>query len=490
MNVMKKFFKRSMAMIIAMIMVLSAMVFTASAQDVLPSEDFEEEDGVYHIENESDMLSFMAMAEFYGWYAGKTISLDDNLDMTGIPWVSVASFRGVFEGNGHYIKGLTIESTGKNISMFKNCMNATFKNVRFTDAYIKGVDLVSVVCNVSMGTVVFDNVYVHGTVEATSVRPAGFVAYTNTDATLKFNNCVSDVTCKGGVKQSSGFVAQHANTGAYAEFTDCVFIGDISQSDKRSNGFIGLCDAPTKMTRCISLGKNDDNAMSGDFMTLHMQGGQGETKTKLELIDCFGVTAIDTQMAVGYDNPKNYEIYVTYNGIVNYFYNDTNTTDKSLLDDKDGFESAFKYLIKGEKNNFNKDTFKTTYPAYASCVITEDTVEYAEGKNINVMMPSLTNDLIDGKLDTTPPLEDNNATGGDESGDNTDNTTGTTDNTTDNTTDDKKDDATTEAPKTTEPAATEPAEAEKGCGGVIGAGAATVMAVAALAVVATRKKED
>ena len=489
---MKKFFKKSLALVIALMMLISACAFTASAEDIIPSEDFmEDENGVYHIKNESDMLAFMAMAEFYGWYAGKTISLDDNLDMTNVPWVVVTSFRGVFEGNGHYIKGITIESTGKNISMFKNCMNATFKNVRFTDAYLKGADLVSVVCNVAMGEVVFDNVYVHGTVEATSVRPAGFVAYTNTNAVLKFNNCVSDVTCKGAVKQSAGFIAQHTNTGASVEFTDCVFIGDISQADKRSNGFIGLCDGATKMTRCIALGKNNDNAMSGDFMTLYIQNAQLPNKTKLELIDCFGVTDIDTQMAVGYDNPKNYEIYVTYNGIVSYFYNDTNETDKSLLDDKDGFDRAFKYLVKGEKNNFNKDTFKTDYPAFASWVVTEDTVEYAEGKTINVMMPSVTKDLIDGKLDTTPPIEDNNATGGDESTDSTDSTTGTTDNKTEDKTEDKKDDATTEAPKTTEPAATEPVKTEKkGCGSVIGAGAATVMAVAALAVVATRKKED
>ena len=239
------------------------------------------------------------------------------------------------------------------------------------------------------------------------------------------------------------------------------------------------------MTRCISFGKSDDNVLSGDFMTLHLQKAQLPNKSKIELIDCYGVSN-GTQTAVVYGDPKNYEIYVTYDGIVNYFYTDTDETTKSLADDQENFEMRFKYLINGDKVNYNAATFTTENAVFANWVATGETVEYAEGKTIAVVMPSMTKDLIDGKLDTTPPIEEGNSTGDGSSNEEAENKT---EDKKDDKKDDKTDSTTTEAPVTEAPATTEPAEA-KGCGSVIGVGAATVMAVATLAVVATRKKED
>jgi len=476
---MKKLLTRTLAMVMTIVMLLSMAVFTASADEVLPSEDFEEENGVFHIENASDMLAFAGMAGWYEWYAGKTVSIDANIDMTGVAWTMVASFKGTLEGNGNCIKNLKIEGAGQ-LGIFKELNGATIKNLRILDSSVKTTDsMAGGIAVLASNATSFENVYIDSTVETSNnMRPGGFIGYTNKNASVTFKNCVSDTTCIG-TRQGSGFIAQHTNENAYAEFTDCAFIGDISQGGKRGTGFVGLCDADTKFTRCISFGKNDDNLVAGDFATLNRQGGQGDNKSKHEFYDCYGVSAFDVQPAVVLDNPQGMDIFVYYGGSLLYSKECADSTTALTDNEKANFESSFKYLIKGETVKYSKDTFKIMYPVFADWTVTDVEVEYYKNKNVAVAIPTSIVTLLSGSTDV--PVVDNQTPSGDanQTPDQSDN----------------NDETETQAPETSDTkaetnAVTEDVKEDKGCGGVIGAGAIAIIAVAGAAVVATRKKED
>ncbi|MBE6706509.1 MAG: hypothetical protein E7577_02575 [Ruminococcaceae bacterium] len=478
---MKKLLTRTLAIILTLLMVLPMAAFMTSAEEILPSEDFMEEDGVFHIENASDMLAFAGMAEWYQWYTGKTVSIDANIDMTGVAWTMVTSFRGTLEGNGHCIKNLTVDGTGQ-VSIFKETSNATIKNIRFLGCTVKTPSgTTGGIAVLASGTTLFENVYLDTTVETSpQVRPGGFIAYTNKNAHVTFKNCVSAATLIGS-QHGAGFVAQHTNEGASVEFIDCAFIGDVSQIGKRSTGFVSLCDADSKFTRCISFGKNDSNLQSGDLAVLNRQGGQGENKSKHEFYDCYGITDVKDQTAVVYDNPLGMDIAVYYDGERVYSKECANI-ESTLADDKINFEFAFKYLIKENTVNFTKEDFKTEYTAFAEWTVTDQVVEYSEGKTVPVIIPTVVKTLIDGSTDVPPPA--NNETpddGADQTPDNGSTQTPDTGNTDTEAATEAATDAATEA---------ETEEAKRGCGGIIGVSALAVLAVAGAAVVITRKKED
>ena len=323
----------------------------------------------------------------------------------------------------------------------------------------------------------------HTTVDTgTAQRPAGFVAYTNVDANVTFKNCVSDATLKGD-KHGGGFIAQHANKGAKATFIDCAFIGDLTGVGlKRSTGFVGITDADTTFTRCISFGKNSDNVNNGDFANLIQQNGQKPNKSTIVINDCYGITADPAQRAFVLETLKGMDITLTYGGTT-LFTNEVADCETAMSDDdKATLDSRIKYLIEGETVNFDKTTFKTMYPVFADWTVTDVEVEYAEGKTITAVLPTSIVTLLAGSTDV-PTAGGQTPEGGDDQTP-SDNQTPSADNNTE-----------TQAPETTDTeAATTAAETEatedRGCGGIIGVGAVVVMAVAGAAVVATRKKED
>ena len=479
---MKKLLTRTLAIILTLLMVLPMAAFMTSAEEILPSEDFMEEDGVFHIENASDMLAFAGMAEWYQWYTGKTVSIDANIDMTGVAWTMITSFRGILEGNGHCIKNLTVDGTGQ-VSIFKEIRDATIKNIRFLGCTVKTpAGTTGGLAVLVSGTTLIENVYTDTVVDTgTAQRASGFFGYSNSNVNVTFKNCVSNATliCD---KHGAGFIAQHANPGSKAEFIDCVFMGDLSRAGKRATGFTAVTDGDMKFTRCLNLGKNGDNALSGDFATLHKQLAARETNTKYEFYDCYGITATKDQTAVVLENPLGMDMAVYYDGELAYSKQCENVNATTLLDDKINFEFAFKYLIKENIVNFTKEDFKTEYTAFAEWTVTDQVVEYSEGKTVPVIIPTVVKTLIDGSTDVPPPA--NNETpddGANQTPDNGSTQTPDTGNTDTEAATEAATDAATEA---------ETEEAKRGCGGIIGVSALAVLAVAGAAVVITRKKED
>ena len=480
---MKKLLTRTLAMVMTLVMLLSMAVFTTSAEEILPSEDFAEVDGVFHIKNASDMLAFMGLAEFYEWYAGKTVSLDANVDMTGIDWTMIGSFRGTFDGNGYAIKGVKIHANSDYVGLFNKLVNATFKDVRFIDLDISSNNSASGIGVSFAGTCTFENVYVSGKIACSNTRAGGFVSYGEVAGKVVFTNCVSACTVSG--QRASGFVAQLNYDGSSAEFTDCAFIGDSTGAGKYSGAFVALAVGNIKMTRCVSIGKESTNTetTTAAFMYIDNQNKITATSTPatVELVDCYA--AINERPAIGTHSTRSWGFNVTIKYGTATVYSKESSSTATLASDATTIAERVKYLAKGDTVTTTKDNFATTCSYLTDWEATNDIVAYAEGKTVVMVLPKDMYAFINASTDVptdngqTPEGGDQTPSGGDSQ------TSGTSNNTE------------TEAAETTDTeaattAAQTEATKEKGCGGVIGVGAVAVMAVAGAAVVATRKKED
>lgn len=90
------------------------------------------EDEEYYVVN--DISDFVAAMNLGGEWLKKNYCLNNDVDLNGYEWTPVckdndSAFRGVFEGNGHTIYGLEIDSNSNNIGLFGYTKNAEIKNL-------------------------------------------------------------------------------------------------------------------------------------------------------------------------------------------------------------------------------------------------------------------------------------------------------------------------------------------------------------------------
>jgi hypothetical protein len=100
-----------------------------------------------------------------------TITLTDDVNLTGKAWIPIRGFAGIFEGNGHTITGLTISAadaiTISNIGMFETlAAGATVRNVVLSGVNINAMNgsYVGAVVGNNAGTI--ENVHVSGLIRA------------------------------------------------------------------------------------------------------------------------------------------------------------------------------------------------------------------------------------------------------------------------------------------------------------------------------------
>ena len=112
--------------------------------------------GTIYIENEAEFGLMAYNVNSGNDYLGTTIVLNTDLDMSAHYWTPIGTndkhpFRGNFDGNGHTISGIIVNSTGSNNGLFGYVMGSYhslvgyqgcdfIKNLVLKDSYIKGGD--------------------------------------------------------------------------------------------------------------------------------------------------------------------------------------------------------------------------------------------------------------------------------------------------------------------------------------------------------------
>ncbi len=190
-------------------------------------------------------------------FPSMSFKLTADLDMTGVAFSGLCSsstpFTGVFDGNGHVIKGLSYNNTATNTLALINATNgATIKNLGIEKANIIGRnDIAAIVGTMSGGTMeacYVGNSYIEGNDHVASL--AGKIY-----GGAVIHDCYSNATIFSRSSQAGGLggVILDANS----KVSKCYFSGKVTipTSSTRPGGIVALIDNNNGITieYCVNL---------------------------------------------------------------------------------------------------------------------------------------------------------------------------------------------------------------------------------------------
>lgn len=181
----------------------------------------------FEIDNLKEFLGLKKLVtEGTQLFEGKTINLTADIDLSKIDWTPIGgagtvldatkTFKGTFDGNGHVITNLTINTdateTSGYVGLFASTVGATIKNVK-----LYGVDITAIntsaagVVGCAVDTVI-ENVIVNGEIKALNAGGIVYMmknyvneAYSGEDETY-VKNCVSNVDITIYSQQDKGVI--------------------------------------------------------------------------------------------------------------------------------------------------------------------------------------------------------------------------------------------------------------------------------------------
>ncbi len=162
---------------------------------VLPTEPVKEnEEGVYEISNERQLLWLAEQVNANNTFDGKTVKLAADIDLAGIEWTPIGNvvsypsttFAGTFDGQEHVISNLTAAAAGDGGvaaaglfgSITGEVQNVTLKNVNVTSTHYAGALVGYSSTNVGMK---ISNCHVDGGTITSAAEPVGEGKYGNGD---------------------------------------------------------------------------------------------------------------------------------------------------------------------------------------------------------------------------------------------------------------------------------------------------------------------
>lgn len=213
-----------------------------------PCDDCGYTDGKYHIATVTELTNWSAAVNGGNDFNGKTVVLEDNVDLTGVEWTPVGTgttFRGTFDGQGNTISNLVVSGT-EGVGLFGSVVG-TIKNVVLDTAQITGNHYVGGIagyaygeisgCTVKNATItatpneVSDGVYDNGD------KVGGIVGYLSAEPTgILKDNTVEDVELAGyrdigGVAGMVNTVPSSSATVSGNEVTSVAVVADQTKTE-------------------------------------------------------------------------------------------------------------------------------------------------------------------------------------------------------------------------------------------------------------------
>ena len=159
------------------------------------------EDAPYLIRSLNDLVWFRDNVNAGNNYQGKFIRLAENIDLNNAEWTPIATFNGVFDGNGKTISNLVVNGEGKsNQGFFGQTNNGEIKNLTINNATVKGRLNVGVVAGTPY-TSKYTNIKVTGNVVVEGMAYVGGVGGKN--AYANWTDITVDVNAESYVKATS-----------------------------------------------------------------------------------------------------------------------------------------------------------------------------------------------------------------------------------------------------------------------------------------------
>jgi len=311
--------KKLIATILTLVLVISGMVYLKPADTVQAASDTwdgtvdtdwytgNETAAEYTLTTAEQLAGLASLVNNWTNFAGKTIKLGADIvlnegseaDWAKTPpankWVPIGdgkgtgtghTFRGVFDGAGHKISGMYMESTSNYqqglfgvVAYVSGSFAApAIQNVSVVNSYIKNpsaekvgmlVGQVYVANSVNQTEICVENIYLQGAIVSTysNARVGGVCGMMNlqtpASSTARFKNIVSDVDVSStSTKMLGGIVSCNTASTSYAAsndiFENCVNLGDLI-SDWNGSTVGGLYGntsnhANVTITNCVNAG--------------------------------------------------------------------------------------------------------------------------------------------------------------------------------------------------------------------------------------------
>ena len=248
-------------------------------------------------------------------FAGKTITLSNDLDLLNLEWTPIGTsanpFKGNFDGNGHTISNLKINKpSSSNVGLFGFTTDGEIKNVHVENASVTGRLNVGVVAGTPY-TTRYDNITVTGNVTVTGMSYVGGVLgknvyndVTNVTVNVKEGSYVNANSVENGTTYRTyvggvmGFVAEGAHT--ISNVTSNI---DVLGSTMDIGGIAGIAHYGNNFVNCTSTGD----------VTLY--NSLGDESTQYEIGGIAGVWHNQTGYTVTFTN-------CTYTGELSVYAND------------------------------------------------------------------------------------------------------------------------------------------------------------------------
>ena len=181
-------------------------------------------------------------------FSGKTIYINDNIDMDESIWVPIGTtrkpFKGTLEGNGHAIFNMRSPLEQTNLAMFAITENATIKDmITMVNFDANATNMASVVANMN-GTTVVSNVEAAGTMKggANTQVMGGVAANVASGATI--HSCIGVATIEGGAStENIGGIVGINGGNLFNSYSNCSITGGTNKGGLAgtNNGTIENC---------------------------------------------------------------------------------------------------------------------------------------------------------------------------------------------------------------------------------------------------------
>ena len=256
----------SLALVLALCLSLLPVTAFAEEEAEVPAE----EPIRTHISTVAELQAF-ATAVNNGDYKNRTdaeVSLDANLDLTGIDWVSIGDnnnyFSGKFYGNGHTISNLDFSSLYGKVQYASDGFFGYIQNATVTDLTIQGtVVTTSAKEYTAFGTIAGETsgATISNCISKVSFKNNGFYVYGMigligyaSDTTIKYCRSDGDITITGdmGGLYVGGIAGYVGDT---SEINYCANTGDMTVNAPQAGGIVGQLSGNATMTNCYSIGK-------------------------------------------------------------------------------------------------------------------------------------------------------------------------------------------------------------------------------------------
>jgi hypothetical protein len=150
-------------------------------------------------------LGFLTLANSPTFSSGKYL-LKEDIELTALSHLygwTPANFTGIFDGNGHTISGLWVNSDLPNAGLFGKVNNGIIRNlsIELDDRGINGGEYVGAVAGTITGNSVIDNVTVTGSVSGEGMYVGGIAGYVGSSTIVDSSSTgkVSGTNVVGGI---------------------------------------------------------------------------------------------------------------------------------------------------------------------------------------------------------------------------------------------------------------------------------------------------